>query len=184
MARTALILIDIQEDYFPGGRMALHQPEPAAARAGVLLTAFRERDLPRIHIRHLAVRPGATFFLPGTRGIAIRPEVAPIGDEPVIQKHYPNAFRDTSLQDTLARWGIERLVIAGMMTHMCVDATTRAATDLGYSCTVAKDAVATRELAMDGVRVPATHVQAAFLAALDGSYGVVQNSADCISQLG
>jgi len=163
---TALVLIDIQNDYFPGGRMELEGSEEAAGKARAALELFRTRRMPVIHVNHLSTRPGATFFLPGTAGLEPHESVAPRPDEPVVVKHYPNSFRGTRLHDLLGSAGAKRVVIAGMMTHMCVDATTRAAIDLGFDCTILHDACATRSLAFGSRVVPAADVHAAFLAAL------------------
>jgi len=179
---TALILIDIQMDYFPGGRMELENPLEAASRAGRLLAAFRQRRWPTVHIQHLSTRPGATFFLPDTDGIAFHASIAPQAGETVIVKHFPNAFRETGLLDHLRGLKAERLVVCGSMTHMCVDATTRAAADLGFPVLLAADACATRALAYGGIQVPAAHVQAAFLAALK-SYAQVLSTDEVLAQL-
>ncbi|KHK02959.1 cysteine hydrolase family protein [Desulfovibrio sp. TomC] len=168
-----LLVIDIQNDYFPGGAMALVQPEAAAAQAALALDRFRQAGRPVIHIRHEAARPGATFFLPGTPGAEIQAAVAPRPGETVVTKAWPNSFRDTALGEAVAASGASRLVVAGMMTHMCVDATVRAGFDLGYAVTVLADACATRDLSFDGRQVPAADVQAAFLAALAAVYAAV-----------
>lgn len=173
MAKTALVLVDIQNDYFPGGRMELVGPQAAAAQAARLIDRFRGQGRPVIHVRHESVRPGSTFFLPGTDGARLHDAVAPASGEAVVVKHYPNSFRETELQAVLTACGAQSLVICGMMTHMCIDATTRAAWDLGYACAVASDACATRDLTHAGTAVPAAHVQAAFLAALGAVYARV-----------
>ena len=174
---VALVLVDIQNDYFPGGAMALCRPLEAATRAAEVLAAFRRAGRPVIHIRHEAARPGATFFLPGTPGADIHPAVAPIPGEAVLTKAWPNSFRDTALLKRLREAGADRLVVAGMMTHMCVDATVRAAFDLGFAVTVVPDACATRDLAFDGRTVAAADVHAAFLAALGAVYAVMSPAA-------
>jgi nicotinamidase-related amidase len=183
----ALVIIDIQNDYFPGGKMELESSDAASLRAGELLAAFRERRLPIVHIQHVSVRPGAAFFLPGTDGVRIHPNVAPVGDETVIQKHFPNSFRETQLAEHLREIGIkpgtDELMIAGMMTHMCVDATTRAAADLGFTCSLAHDACATRSLSFGDTKVPADHVHCSFLSALHGTYAKVQSTVDLVSGL-
>jgi nicotinamidase-related amidase len=179
---TALLLIDIQRDYFPGGRMELEGSLPAAMQAQKILTAFREKKGALIHIQHLSVRPGATFFIPGTEGVQIHPKVQPLPGEMVIQKHFPNAFRDTPLLEYLKKEGIGHLIIAGMMTHMCVEATTRAAFDLGFRCTVIQDACATRALNFEEKVIPASQVQAAFLAALGAVYAKIVSAEDFISE--
>jgi len=180
---VGLLLIDIQNDYFPGGRMGLEGSEEAVRAAARLLEFFRREGLPVIHVQHLAARPGATFFIPGTSGAEIHRSVAPADGETVVQKHFPNAFRETGLQALLRRAGVRRLVVAGMMTHMCVDATVRAATDLGYDCLVIGDGCATRPLALNDRSVSAADVQAAFLAALHGSYGRVRGAAEALEEL-
>jgi nicotinamidase-related amidase len=87
-----------------------------------LLAHFRRAHWPVIHIQHLAVRPGATFFLPGTPGADFNPNVQPLPDETIVQKNFPNSFRDTPLLDVLRETQVSRLVICGMQTNMCVDA--------------------------------------------------------------
>jgi len=162
----ALLLVDIQNDYFPGGTMALDKPEEAAQNAARILQLFRDKQFPVIHIAHESIRPGATFFLPGSKGQEIHELVRPIAGETVITKNYPNSFLQTSLQATLDKLQINQLTIVGMMTHMCIDATCRAAKDLDFNCTLVHDATATRNLGAVGKEVSADQVQTAFIAAL------------------
>lgn len=178
--REALLLIDIQNDYFPGGAYEVPGSTDAASVASALLEAFRRDRGPVVHVRHIAVKPDSTFFLPDTIGAEIHPRVQPLEAEPVIVKHFPNAFRETDLLETLRGLDITRLVIAGMMTHMCIDATTRAARDLGFECTVAADACAAPEQRFGEVQVPPAHVHSAFLAAMDGSYAKVVVGAELL----
>ena len=180
----ALVLIDIQNDYFPGGAMELVGSPAAAERARVLLDAFRAARLPVIHMQHVSLRPGATFFLPDTPGVEIHERVAPAAGETVIRKHYPNSFRETGLLEHLRREQVSELVIGGMMTHMCVDSSTRAAVDLGFKCTLAGDACATRALALEGTTVPAESVHTAFLAALNGLFARVTSAESAARELG
>ncbi|MCS6992211.1 MAG: cysteine hydrolase [Anaerolineales bacterium] len=180
--KTALLLIDIQNDYFPGGKMPLENPERAARNAYTLLQCFREHGGLHVHIQHVSKRAGATFFLPGDPGTNIHDLTAHFEGEPLIQKHYPNAFRETSLLELLRAWGVERVILCGMMTHLCVDATARAAADLGFQVLVAADACATRTLTFGDVTVPAEQVQAAFLAALQ-AYGQVLTVEQILTQL-
>lgn len=175
---TALLLIDIQNDYFPGGAMELVGSPEAGGRAAALLAAFRRQGLPVFHVQHVSTRPGATFFLPQTRGVEIHESVAPGDGEAVVRKHFPNSFRDTSLLEQLRAQQISTLVIGGMMTHMCVDTTVRAAADLGFACRLAHDACATRDLAFGGTTVAAADVQIAFIASLNGLFAKVQSVAD------
>lgn len=180
---TALLLIDIQNDYFPGGAMELTGSDAAGVRAAELLAAFRGKGLPMVHVQHLSTRPGATFFIPGTPGVEIHPSVAPREGELVIRKNFPNSFRDTPLLQHLRDHRISRLVIGGMMTHMCVDSTVRAAADLGFECLLAHDACATRSLSFGGVAVPAEGVHHAFIAALNGLFARVQSVDELCAEL-
>jgi nicotinamidase-related amidase len=166
----ALLIVDIQNDYFPGGRMELEGAEAAAARAAVLLSRFRDAGRPVIHVQHVSNRPGATFFLPDTPGVEIHEAVRPRAGETVIVKHFPNSFRDTPLADRLRSRDIGELTLAGMMTHMCIDTTVRAAFDLGLRCTLAHDACATRALAFGKETIPAHEVHRSFIAALHGLF--------------
>jgi nicotinamidase-related amidase len=179
---TTLILIDIQNDYFAGGRNELENPIQAAAQASKLLAFFRRQNWPSVHIQHIANRPDADFFLPDTEGVKIHEAIVPLAGETVLVKHFPNSFRATGLLEHLQGLKAERLVICGMMTHMCVDATVRAAADLGFTVLLAADACATRALAFENMNVPAEHVQAAFLAALK-SYAVVSSTQEVLEKL-
>lgn len=176
MPDTALVVIDVQNDYFPGGAMELEGAEAAGAKAGMAIKKFREKNLPVIHVRHLSARPGASFFIPGTRGAEIHASVQPVTGEAVIEKNFPNSFRNTKLREELERLQVTNLVVAGMMTHMCVDASVRQAADLGYKVTLLGDACATRAQSYGGETVPARQVHAAFLAALNGFYAKVINT--------
>lgn len=180
-SKKALVIIDIQNDYFDGGTATLVKAEEASLRAKQILEDFRRQNLPVIHIQHLANREGATFFIPNTFGAEIHQNVSPIETEKVIIKHYPNSFRETELQSHLQEIGIKDLVICGMMTSMCVDATTRAAKDLGYDCTVIGDACAAPNLEINGEKVNAKDVQNAFLAGLAYFYAEVVNSKEYLS---
>ncbi len=179
----ALLLIDLQNDYFPGGRLELVGIETAAARAQTLLQAFRKSGRHIFHVQHFAVGPGATFFLPETPGVEIHKSVQPLPKEPVIQKHFPNSFRNTGLLGAFRRTGIKDLVICGAMTHMCIDATTQAAFDYGLRCQVIHDACATRNLVFEGLEVPAAQVHAAFMAALKARYAQVLSLEDFLATL-
>ncbi|MDX1374039.1 MAG: cysteine hydrolase family protein [Burkholderiales bacterium] len=183
MADTALLIIDIQNDYFPDGAMTLEGADAAAQNAARLLAEFRARHLPVFHMQHLSVRPGATFFIPGTPGAEIHSSVTPAESEKVIEKNYPNSFRETALETRLEAAGTRHLVIAGMMTHMCVDATVRQAFDLGYRITLGADACATRDQSFGGQTIPAAQVHGAFLAALSGLYARVLPVEDVIRTL-
>lgn len=179
---TALLIIDIQKDYFSGGRFPLVNPEEAAKKAYVLLQCFREHGGHHVHIQHISLKPDATFFIKGDSGSDIHDLVAHFEGEPIVYKHYPNSFRETNLLEMLKGWGIERVVICGMMTHMCVDATVRAAADFGFEVILAEDACATCDLKYGETIIPADLVHKSFLAALK-SYGKVMKSEEIIAVL-
>lgn len=172
---TALLIIDIQNDYFPGGAMELVGAAEAGTRAQRALAVFREMSWPIVHVQHVAEEPDATFFRPDTPGVEIHPCVSPLPGEPIFQKHYPNAFRETPLLEHLRGRDVTRLVIVGMMTHICIDTSVRAAADLDFECLLAHDACATPAQSFGGVTVSAGDVQAAFLAALDGTFAEVRS---------
>ena len=180
--KTALLVIDIQKDYFPSGKMELVNPLEAAKQAYMILQCFREHGGYHVHIQHISLKTDATFFVKGTSGTDIHDSVAHFEGEPIVYKHYPNSFRETNLLELLKGWEIERVVITGMMTHMCVDATARAAADLGFQVWIAEDACATRDLKYGETTIPAEYVHKAFLAALK-SYGQVMLSEQIIAQL-
>lgn len=180
---TALLLIDIQNDYFPNGRNELVNTIEASEQARKLLSNFRENNRPVIHIQHLSVRPGASFCVPGTNGADIHESVLPGSNEKIITKNFPNSFRETELHQYLQEKQIDDLVIAGMMSHMCVDATVRAARDLGYRITVAQDACATKDLSFENGMIPAKKVHGAFMAALNYFYADIKHSDELIEEL-
>ena len=177
---TALILIDLQNDYFPGGTMELYQAELALAQAASVLNTFRSRLLPVFHVQHIATEIDATFFLAGTSGAQIHPQVQPIAGEGIVVKNYPNSFRETQLLADLRAIGASHLVFVGMMTHMCVDSTVRAACDLGFQCTLLHDACATTGMAFSGEAVDAKSVQVSFLSALNDGFAKVQSTREWI----
>lgn len=161
MSARTLVVIDVQRDYFDGAH-----PLPGAAAAGervaALLAHARAAGDRIVHVRH---EGDSGFLVAGTRGAEAQPIASARDGEPVVVKAHPNAFTDTELAAVLGR-PAGPLVVVGMMSNMCVDATARAAIDLGHPVTVAHDACAAADLAFEGVSVPAATVHAAFMAAL------------------
>lgn len=182
--KTALVLIDIQNYYFAGGRNQLSGSEEAAVKAAGILALFRKKNLPVIHVQHITNRPGATFFLPGTFGAEIYKDVKPLENEAVVEKNFPDSFFRTTLSEKLAEAGAEKLVVCGMMTHMCVDTTVRAAKNHGYEVTLISDACATKNLCHDGKEIPAATVHASFMAALDKMFAEVITAEKFLSKEG
>lgn len=172
--KQGLIVIDVQNDYFPSGSMELVDMEIAARNCKYLIDWFRMHGSPVFFIQHIAAREDAKFFLPNTSGCEIHKSVEPLDSETIVRKKYPNSFRETELNSLLKMSEIEELVICGAMTHMCVDSTTRSAFDLGYSCILISDACATCDLEFNQRLVKAADVQTAFLAALSKTYASVK----------
>jgi nicotinamidase-related amidase len=180
--KTALLIIDLQNDYFPGGNNELVNSLEASMKAGELLGRFRDKNLPVVHVCHLSVRPGSTYFIPGATGSEIHANVRPLPNEKVIIKNYPNSFRETELHNYLQEQQIDHLVVLGMMSHMCVDATARAGKDLGYRVTVVEDACATKDLTFRGKKIPAQEVHGSFMVALSHFYAAIKPSSELIEQ--
>ena len=153
----------------------------SSRKAQELLGLFRKHNLTTFHIQHMSLGKGAGFFLPETRGAEIHESVKPLPTDLVIQKHFPNSFRDTNLLEKLKSAQIEALVICGAMSHMCIDATTRAAADFGFRCTVIHDACATRDLQFEDTPVPAAQVHASFMSALGFAYAKVMSLQEFLS---
>jgi nicotinamidase-related amidase len=174
--KSALLVIDVQNDYFPNGNMELAGSVEAGKSIRKVMDEFRKEKKTIIHIQHIAAKPDATFFLPGTKGAEFHDFVLPEKEEMIIKKNYPNAFRNTELHKLCTAEGITKLVIVGMMTHMCIDATARAAFDLGYQCILLSDCCATKNLNYDGKVIDSSDVQASFLAAIDGTFATVMDS--------
>ncbi|MBL9135601.1 MAG: cysteine hydrolase [Verrucomicrobiales bacterium] len=180
---TVLVVIDVQQFYFPGGTMPLQTPEAASAQARRLLARFRTNGWPVVHVQHLPAGQSAPSPDAGDPQYRIHPDVMPTAGEAVIGKHHANAFRDTPLLPALQKLGARRLVLAGMQTHMCVEAAARAAADAGFEVVVASDACATRSLKYQDVEVPAVQVHAATLAALNSAYARVLSTEELLTEL-
>lgn len=169
----ALVIIDVQKDYFEGGRNELVNAVGAAENIKKLIKEFRKRKEPIIYIQHINTKPDAAFMVDGTDGIEISELILPQSTDLVIEKHYPNSFLQTSLENNLKDLKIQEIVVCGMMTHMCVDTTVRAAKGLGYGVTLVEDACATRNLIWDNQVITADIVQNVFMASLSGTFAKV-----------
>ena len=173
MSNQALIIIDLQNDYFPGGKWELHDIEKAAQNAVQILEDAREKNIPVFHVHHEFLLENPPFFAPNSDGAAIHESLKPRDGEATILKHQVNSFRDTNLKGLLDEKGIEDVTIIGAMSHMCIDAATRAAADFGYQVTVVEDACASRGLEFEGKTVKAEDVHAAYMSALGFAYANV-----------
>lgn len=181
MSKHGLIVVDLQNEYLASGKLPLAGIEAATANAARAIAHARNSSMPVFHIRHEFPGTDAPVFAPDSDGVRIQPGVAPVGNEPVIVKNHINPFRETDLKQHLDAQGVEEITVVGAMSHMCVDAVVRAAVDMGYTVTVLHDACATRDLAFNGVAVPAAHVHAAMMAAFEFGYGTVKSTQDYLS---
>lgn len=180
MNKRAVIVVDIQNEYFADGKLPLVNIEQAAANAARVIDSARQNQDLLVHVHHELPDPNAPLFTPGTDGVNIHESVAPKGDELVILKNSPNSFLNTNLKASLDAASIEEVVVIGAMSHMCVEATSRAASDFGYKVTVLEDACATMDLEFNGVTVPAAQVHATAMAALGFAYASIQSVADYV----
>lgn len=180
--KKALLIIDVQNDYFPNGKCELHQPELALENIKALLAFFRKNNLPVYYVQHIAAKT-ASFFIPDTEGVNIHSSIMPLDSEKVITKHFPNSFFETSLQAELENDSITDLVVCGMMTHMCVDTTVRAARDFGYNTTLISDACATKNLMQNGEELPAEVVQNVYMASLHPNFANVMTCKNFLDSL-
>lgn len=178
MSKQAVVVVDLQNEYLPSGKLPLFNIEAVIDNAAKVIAHARKHAIPVIHIRHESISAEAPIFVKNTQAVEIIDQVAPLGNEYVITKNYPNSFLKTNLDQKLKADGIEQLTIIGAMSHMCIDATTRAASDLGYQCTVLEDACTTLDLEFKGQVVEAKQVHAALMAALAFAYAEVVSTSD------
>ncbi len=169
---TALLIIDIQEFYFPGGSLQLEDPQAACTNAGLLLDEFRNYGLKVYHVRH-NVEEGGGFH----------PFVEPLDTERIISKDEVNPFLGSGLEEILRADSIKHLVICGMQTHMCVEASVRAAHDLGFKCTLVSDACATRSLQFEEHIIPARYVHFSTLRSLQDTYARITITPDLLKEV-
>jgi nicotinamidase-related amidase len=179
MMKKALIIIDMQNDYFADGSMELVEVDKALENTHKLIEYAKEKKYEIFFIQHISVRKGATFFLPNSKGVDLHSSFN-INDGTVVTKHYPNSFRNTNLQEKLQSKEINNLIICGAMTHMCVDTTVRAGFDLGYNIELIHDACATKDLIFQDEVIKANEVHHTFLASLDGTFCTVKSTQEIL----
>jgi len=178
--KKALIVIDLQNDYFCNGNMELVNIDEALQNSNELVKFAREENYKIYFIQHFSTREGATFFVPNSDGVELHSNLD-IQNELIIEKNYPNSFRETVLQDELKKENISELIVCGAMTHMCIDTTVRAGFDLGYKIILVNDACATRDLMFKGETIKAKDVHNSFMSALDGLFCEVKDAGEIIS---
>lgn len=166
--KQGLVIIDVQNDYFPQGKFTLVDTERVLNNILTIQKYFSENGLPIFYIQHIKLDPNAAFFAKGSHGADIHPDLLASSNQykQIIQKSYPNSFFQTDLQQKLQQQNVKQLVICGMMSHMCIDSTTRCASELGYQPILIDDACTTRDLEFNGEWIPAKTVHNSFMSAL------------------
>ena len=177
--KKALLVIDLQNDYFEGGALPLCGVESALENANTLIDYAHSHDIEVYVIQHISTKEEATFFLPNTKGVALHEKLKRTNSQR-ITKHFPNSFRETTLEESLNAHNIEELIVCGAMSHMCVDSTVRAGFDLGYCVTVVKDACASRDLTFNGEFISAKEVHGSFMSALGAVFASVVSTKELI----
>lgn len=180
MSKSALLIIDLQNEYLSTGKLPLVNIEQATENAAKVIAKARQNAMPVIHIQHISASDEIPIFVPNSNGIEFQDTVKPNADETVIVKNNINAFLNTNLKEILDTQGITELVVIGAMSHMCIDAAVRAAADFGYKVTVIHDACATLDLEFNGRIVEAAQVHAALMAALAFAYATIISTTDYI----
>ncbi len=170
----ALIVIDLQNDYFSGGNMELVNINATLQKTNKLIQYAREQRYKIFIIQHFA-EEGASFFALKTEGVEIN-QGLDIQNGIIISKNYPNSFRETKLHEELQANNIDSIIVCGAMSHMCIDTTVRAGFDLGYKIELASDACATRDLEFKDEIIKAQDVHNSFMSALGSAFCKVKET--------
>jgi nicotinamidase-related amidase len=182
MSAPALLLIDVQRAFEDPSWGERNNPG-AEANVARALAGWRDAGLQVVHVRHSSPDPNGRFK-PGTPGFEFKPEAAPLEGEPVITKSTNSAFVGTGLEELLRERGIDAVAVAGLTTDHCCSATTRSASDLGFTAWVLGDAMATHErVAPDGEHLSAELMHRAALASLNEEFGEVIDTAEALARL-
>jgi len=181
MSKSALLVIDLQNEYLPTGKLPLVNIKKATENAVKVIANARQNGTQVIHVQHIFANGEFPAFEPNSNGIEFQDIVKPKADETIIVKNYVNSFLNTNLKEILDKNDITELVVIGAMSHMCIDAAVRAASDFGYKVKVIHDACATLDLDFNGVKVPAAHVHATLMAAFEFAYAQVISTEDYVS---
>ena len=174
--KTGLLLIDIQNEYFPGGAYELFKAEETAKKARKVLEVFRHKKLPIFFVQHINCDEDADIFVKGSEGIEFYKDVYPKENEIKIIKHTPDSFFETKLLKKLKHNHVQHLVICGMMTHMCIDTTVRAAANYGFKVTLIEDACTTTDLPWKNGIINAKVIHDSFMAALNNTFADIEEA--------
>lgn len=177
---TALLLVDIQNIYFEEGPYLLYEPEIASANASKILEKFRDLDLPIIHIKHM-FSSLENYSMEEKYLLDFHKYVSPIDNEILLKKNFPNAFLHTELYNILKLKQIQHIVVVGMMSHMCIDTTVRAAKNYDLQVTVVGDACTTMSLNYNNSSYDSVCVHNVYMAGLASGFANVISSKEFLS---
>jgi nicotinamidase-related amidase len=181
--RRALLIIDVQNDYF-GGRHAIGFPAGSFPNILRAMDYAGEHGLPVALVQHSASRPDADTFRPGAPGWEIHPDVLARPHDVVIEKRLIGSFTGTTLEEWLRGRGVDTVVIAGYMTQMCCDTTARQANHLGFRVEFLNDATGTHAFANAGGIVTAEELHRATLVTQAAAFSRVLTVDEWASELG
>jgi nicotinamidase-related amidase len=182
--KEALIIVDVQNDYFPGGRFPTDSPVETAQAIAQLMEKFRKENKEIVHVVHHATeeqRKKLNFFEPGTSGVEIHESVKPLANEKIFIKHEMSSFVGTDLKEYLESKGIDTIIVVGMMIHNCVNATVYSGTHRGFKCIVVDEAVNTFDQPYDGRIIKAKQIKEGFLAGIEFVYAKVKKVDDILN---
>jgi nicotinamidase-related amidase len=181
MSKSALLVIDLQNEYLPTGKLPLVNIEKATSNAVNVIAKARQNGTQVIHVKHIFANGELPIFEPNSNGIEFQETVRPQANETVIVKNNVNSFLNTNLKEVLDSNNVTELVVIGAMSHMCVDAAVRAASDFGYKVKVVHDACATFDLEFNGLKIPAAYAHATLMAAFEFAYAKVISTEDYVN---
>ncbi|KAG1193392.1 hypothetical protein G6F36_000883 [Rhizopus arrhizus] len=182
--KEALIIVDVQNDYFPGGRFPTDSPVETAQAIAQLMEKFRRENKEVVHVVHHSTeeqRKQLNFFEPGTPGVEIHESVKPLASEKIFIKHEVSSFVGTDLKEHLESKGIDTIIVVGMMIHNCVNSTVYSGSHRGFKCIVVDEAVNTFDQPYDGRIIKAKQIKEAFLAGIQFAYAKVKKVDDILN---
>ncbi|KAG1465225.1 hypothetical protein G6F56_004931 [Rhizopus delemar] len=183
MSQEALIVVDVQNEYFPGGKLPLSSPVETTEACAQLIKKFRQEEKEVVFIQHVTkgkLEGIVPFFLPETHGIEIHDSIKPLPTEKLIVKHESSSFVNTDLKEYLVSKGIKKLIVVGMMVHNCVNATVYSGVDEGFDCIVVEEAVDTFDQPLNGKIIKAEQIKESFLAGIQFAYSKVYKLQDVL----
>ena len=178
----ALLVIDVQQGLaLPS--LGLRNNPQSESNIAKLITAWRDRNLPIVHIQHCSTEPDSPLR-PELPGNAFKREVQPLAEEQVFRKAVNSAFIGTGLEQFLHDSDISQLVIVGLTTDHCVSASTRTASDLGFDVTLISDATAAFERSgYDGVHYSGDEIHRVNLVSMDGEFCRIRSTVEILDKM-